>query len=170
MNAKDVLDMFPGARILTAEEGRNVVEIDTGWTAIQAERARWQVNDQGDWREVVTPSPENACKDCRGKLIEARWPDANVTVQCHGCGRDPNTRHAARRPLRASPHVAPAADPTPDDSRKAIASQGKRGGVFCRNCYRPMQVTIVAGGYNWACSDCAVVWRYRTNGEPEKIA
>lgn len=39
--------------------------------------------------------------------------------------------------------------------------QGKRGGVLCRNCYRPMKFSAVNGGYDWHCDPCGLAWRSR---------
>ena len=87
MKAKEVLDAFPGARILTAEEAQAIEAEDADRKAIRAERRRWQQH-HGKWRNVEAPKPANACDDCGRELIEARWPCGNVTVQCGGCGRE----------------------------------------------------------------------------------
>jgi hypothetical protein len=42
-----------------------------------------------------------------------------------------------------------------------VKRQGKRGGVFCRGCYRPMAFSVVNAGYDWHCASCGIVWRYR---------
>ena len=51
--------------------------------------------------------------------------------------------------------------PTAHQISAIRSQQGKRGGVFCRRCYRPMQFSAINGGYDWYCSVCGVASRYR---------
>jgi len=48
---------------------------------------------------------------------------------------------------------------------KKMKALCKRGAVFCRGCYRRMQLSIVNGGFDWHCEDCKLVWRYHYGGE-----
>jgi hypothetical protein len=99
------------------------------------------------------PVVERSCEYCgdnpHAKIVPCTWPDGRSTLVCHSCGREweakpiriNGTRRAQIHPLKKL--------------------EGRRGGVFCRNCYRPMSVSIVNGGYDWHCGECAIVWRYR---------
>jgi hypothetical protein len=60
-----------------------------------------------------------------------------------------------------NPPVAWAWTPTAGDLKTVKRLQGKKGGVFCRSCYCPMQISIVNSGYDWYCDGCGIVWRYR---------
>jgi hypothetical protein len=99
------------------------------------------------------PVVERSCKYCgdnpHARIVQSTWPDGRLTLICHSCGREweaKPTRVTRTRAVRIHP-------------LKAV--EGKRGGVFCCNCYRPMSVSIVNGGYDWHCEKCAIVWRYR---------
>jgi hypothetical protein len=58
--------------------------------------------------------------------------------------------------------------PNAGDLKRIKSSEGRRGAVFCRGCFRSMRVGIVNGGYDWFCDGCGVVWRYRY--EASKVA
>jgi hypothetical protein len=70
--------------------------------------------------------------------------------------RNANSRAAWTRPL------------TRKEIGAIVKRQGKRGGVFCRGCYRPMEFSVVNAGYDWHCAGCGTVWRYRYGAEAGK--
>ena len=107
VTAKDmVLKVFPGAKVVgpppTPEQ----------WAAIEQEAARWRRDAGGVWHK--SDNGRGACVHCTnknvpewrrgGKLVEARYPDGTVKIQCHYCGRvadDGNNRgHDVRRQQR----------------------------------------------------------------------
>ena len=104
---------------------------------------------------IVPAGEPKSCPHCgdnpHAKIVPCKWPDGKQTLICHACGREWNKeKFLTRIKIGARLRVHPL---------KAL--EGKRGGVFCRGCYRPMSVSIVNGGYDWSCEPCAMVWRYR---------
>jgi len=75
-----VKEIFRGARVIgpepTAEQ----------WAEIEAEAKRWNKDADGVYYRVNNDTRER-CRHCDARLIEARWPDGRVTVQCHYCGK-----------------------------------------------------------------------------------
>jgi hypothetical protein len=85
----DVLAIFPGARILSAEEAAEIKAEQADWDAIESERAGWYLDGE-TWRKAPAPIPElgTKCevKGCGGNIVERTWPD-RVDRGCHKCGK-----------------------------------------------------------------------------------
>jgi hypothetical protein len=97
-------------------------------------------------REVFSPMAE----EDRRRWLDETLPkvDAPLTEPIDWT-RNANLPVACTRPL------------TRKEIKAIVERQGKRGGVFCRSCYRPMNFSVVNAGYDWHCASCETVWRYR---------
>jgi hypothetical protein len=61
VSVDDVLGVFPGAKIVAEDKPLFCKHCDKDYIP--------------EWRRG-------------GRIVEARWPDGRVTLQCHYCGRD----------------------------------------------------------------------------------
>ena len=75
-----VKEIFPGARVVGPEPTA------AHWAQIETEAKRWTKDADGVYHCANNDTRER-CRHCDGRLIEARWPDGWVTVQCHSCGK-----------------------------------------------------------------------------------
>src|SRR5262249_3439347 len=101
---------------------------------------------------IVPADQPKTCPDCgdspHAKIVPCKWPDREILI-CHECGRELDGKSVRVSAIKR------------DCVHPLMKLVGKRGGVFCRKCHRPMMVSIVNGGYDWNCEPCGIVWRYR---------
>jgi hypothetical protein len=162
VTAEDVLEVF-GANCDTgairdawADIGLN---LDTGRVAAHVkELAEWhrkcaEIQSRTRWmREVFSRLTEEERRQC----LDEKLP-GSISLT---------------RPIDWTKNAGGRLDPAPisasDELRITRAvklTEGRRGGVFCRKCYRPMRLQIVDGGYDWQCGDCVVLWEFRHKGQ-----
>ena len=93
IRAADVLDIFPGARIVTG--GSEIPEVDR--QAILEEAARWVWKDERWQRANKEKSQSASCPYCDkphvpewrrgGKIVRVTEADGTKSWSCHFCGR-----------------------------------------------------------------------------------